>query len=487
MLDKTPQVFISYSWSSEKYKQKVLDLAERMMHDGIDVKLDIWDLKEGQDKYVFMEQCVNNPEIDKVLILCDRIYAEKADGRKGGVGDETAIISSKIYGNADQEKFIPVIMERDEKGNGYTPAYLVSRKYYDLTGEDTEDEYEGLLRIIYEEPSQRKPEIGKKPTWLINRIPDDLYKIKSYNSVRVKTNHGHNKVVNEQDFIDLYIESVKKFYVKEFDKDTYLSNFMEMKDYRDVFLDHLRTIFYLDNFGNIVGDDFEYLYNMLYNIRTYEPEANSCNNRSFDIYCVHIWELFISSVVFMLHFEMYQDLHELLARTYFIRNSHLDGEIEACSFVRFRYYSHVIEDEIKPTMKDDLSRKFTLTGHYICTEREYLPIYSGKSIANADLFLYQVYNGLDLEDLNKYAFCGDRWFPTLYVYADMHNTRWKRLTSKRFCEKIMPLFGVNDIDALKKKLDKCCASNEGYRYQGSFDGPPSLLAWVKRDDIATLP
>lgn len=51
----------------------------------------------------------------------------------------------------------------------------------------------------------------------------------------------------------------------------------------------------------------------------------------------------------------------------------------------------------------------------------------------------------------------------------------------------MPLFGVNDIDALKKKLDKCCASNEGYRYQGSFDGPPSLLAWVKRDDIATLP
>ena len=29
---------------------------------GVEVVLDKWDLKEGQDKYVFMEQCVNNPD-----------------------------------------------------------------------------------------------------------------------------------------------------------------------------------------------------------------------------------------------------------------------------------------------------------------------------------------------------------------------------------------------------------------------------------------
>ena len=133
MIDKTPQVFISYSWSSEEYKQRVRDLAVRLMHDGILVKLDIWDLKDGQDKYVYMEQCVTDDNIDKVLILSDRIYAEKADKRKGGVGDETTIISPEIYGHAGQQKFIPVVMERDELGAAYLPAYLKSRMYKDLS------------------------------------------------------------------------------------------------------------------------------------------------------------------------------------------------------------------------------------------------------------------------------------------------------------------------------------------------------------------
>ena len=146
MFDKIPQVFISYSWTSKEYQQLIVDLASRMRHDGVDVKLDVWDLKEGQDKYAYMEQCVTNPEIDKVLILSDRIYSEKADARKGGVGDETTIISAEVYGNADQHKFIPVVMERDEEGKEYLPTYLKSRMYRDLSGENYEEEYEALLR-----------------------------------------------------------------------------------------------------------------------------------------------------------------------------------------------------------------------------------------------------------------------------------------------------------------------------------------------------
>lgn len=69
MLDRIPQVFLSYSWTSKAYQQNIIELATRMRHDGVDVKLDVWDLKEGQDKYAYMEQCVTNPEIDKVLIF----------------------------------------------------------------------------------------------------------------------------------------------------------------------------------------------------------------------------------------------------------------------------------------------------------------------------------------------------------------------------------------------------------------------------------
>lgn len=109
--DRISKIFISYAWGSSEL---VLELAQRLVAHGVDVVLDKWDLKEGQDKYAFMERCVNDSEITKVLIICDKAYAQKANDRTGGVGDETIIISGEIYGNMKQEKFIPIIAERDE-------------------------------------------------------------------------------------------------------------------------------------------------------------------------------------------------------------------------------------------------------------------------------------------------------------------------------------------------------------------------------------
>ena len=172
MLDRTPKVFISYSWTSKEYQESIIALAERMRHDGVDVKLDVWDLKEGQDKYAYMEQCVTDDSIDKVMILSDKLYAEKADKRKGGVGNETTIISAEVYEDADQHKFIPVVMERDEKGEECLPKYLKSRIYRDLSGDNYEAEYEALLRTIYELPAHKKPELGARPNWLSEEKPD---------------------------------------------------------------------------------------------------------------------------------------------------------------------------------------------------------------------------------------------------------------------------------------------------------------------------
>ena len=71
-----PKVFISYSWHPEENKIRVEQLARRLMSDGVDVTLDVWSLKDGQDKYVFMEKMVTDSDINKVLIICNRDYAE---------------------------------------------------------------------------------------------------------------------------------------------------------------------------------------------------------------------------------------------------------------------------------------------------------------------------------------------------------------------------------------------------------------------------
>lgn len=161
---KKPVVFISYSWSDDEYQDWIVNLAERLSHDGVHVKIDVWDLKEGQDKYVFMEQMVNSEEVEKVLLMCNEDYKIKADNREGGVGDETQIISSSIYNNVNQEKFIPVITERDDSGNEFTPNYIESRIYIDLSDNEAyEENYEKLLRNIYGGHNV------KDPNWVSHR------------------------------------------------------------------------------------------------------------------------------------------------------------------------------------------------------------------------------------------------------------------------------------------------------------------------------
>ncbi|MCI8324803.1 MAG: TIR domain-containing protein [Lachnospiraceae bacterium] len=145
---KIEKVFISYSWTPDCNKKWVEQLVHRLESDGVQVVIDFKDLKLGHDKYAFMERTVNDDTIKKVLIICNRTYKEKADGRIGGVGDESAIITSQIYGNIRQEKFIPVVNEYDENGKPFLPNYLASRMYADLT--DFEDGYKQLLNNIGE-------------------------------------------------------------------------------------------------------------------------------------------------------------------------------------------------------------------------------------------------------------------------------------------------------------------------------------------------
>lgn len=130
-----PKVFISYAWSSEECRQKVLSFADQLINDGVDVLLDRY-LAPG----AFMESSVNDESVTNVLILMDKVYTEKANKRQGGVGTETQIISPELYGKVEQTKFVPVLFERDENGEICTPTFLKSRKFIDLTDPETYDE-----------------------------------------------------------------------------------------------------------------------------------------------------------------------------------------------------------------------------------------------------------------------------------------------------------------------------------------------------------
>jgi hypothetical protein len=135
-----PTVFISYSWTPPENQKNVFELVARLSADGVSVIYDKKDLQPGQNKDHFIEQALTSNEIDKVLVVCNRDYADKANNRIGGVGYESEIIVTQISSQPSQTKHIPVVMETDENGKAYLPTSLMSRMYIDLTKESGYDE-----------------------------------------------------------------------------------------------------------------------------------------------------------------------------------------------------------------------------------------------------------------------------------------------------------------------------------------------------------
>lgn len=210
---ENPKVFISYSWHPEENKIRVQRLAERLMQDGVNVILDIWDLKHGHDKYVFMEQMVKDPDIKKVLVICNEDYALKADARKGGVGTESTIMSGDIYSLAEQTKFIPILMEK-KNGEACLPTFLKSRMYIDMSSNETyELGYDQLLRDIYSKPLLRKPALGKMPSYLEADEPVLLSTAREQQKLKEKIDQSSDLQTWIARYCDKIIESLDQFKV----------------------------------------------------------------------------------------------------------------------------------------------------------------------------------------------------------------------------------------------------------------------------------
>ena len=124
----------------------MINLASRLREDGVDVILDKWDLKQGHDANQFMESMVTDPSVSKVMMICDRLYVEKANSRAGGVGIESQIISPELYGKGAQDKYAALMTDEDENGSAHVPIFYKGRIFVDFRSADKfEEKYEELL------------------------------------------------------------------------------------------------------------------------------------------------------------------------------------------------------------------------------------------------------------------------------------------------------------------------------------------------------
>lgn len=480
--EHAPKVFLSYSWTSPTHEDKVLEFAKRLISHGVHVLLDKWDLKEGHDKYKFMEQAVVDPDVCKVLLICDKRYQVKADAREGGVGDETMIISPKLYGQAKQDKFIPVVFEKDTDNKPYLPAYIASRIYIDLSDETRyETEYEKLLRNIHDVPENQKPALGKKPEWISEAKTDfaPLYAIQR--QIKGAVDNKRKREILCRQFGDQFSSMVFEHFtlagiaVTGTLLETKIS---EMKAARDVFTDFLEVLL---NEDIAIADEitafFEKLFNTTHSIN---PHSRSLSDNTFEHFKFFIWESFLCAIALLLHHERYREIHDILCHTYFLKESPGSSSVKERSYVRFREYFRTLEEECnKPDEKG--TRLLTVSGK-ILSERERKPLLTKESMSTADVVLYQMSYLLAATDESNY------WFPTSYVYKS-HAPIWRRLKSRKYCDKILPLFGLNTIEELKKLLSEHPDPNtpqRQFRYSQAWGSPQPFLYELTIDEIGSL-
>ena len=138
-----PKVFISYSHDTPEHKRWVSEIGAKLHRKGVNVILDQWDLRLGDDLTQFMEHGIRDS--DKVLVICTDSYVRKANAGEGSAGYEPMILTRKLVEDVGTNKFIPIIPHAS--GEEKAPSFLGTQVYIDLPDEDQFDEkFNELLR-----------------------------------------------------------------------------------------------------------------------------------------------------------------------------------------------------------------------------------------------------------------------------------------------------------------------------------------------------
>ncbi|MEP3209741.1 MAG: toll/interleukin-1 receptor domain-containing protein [Maribacter sp.] len=155
-----PKTFISYAWESDETKDWVKKLATELRSDGIDAKLDQWEVLPGDQMPHFMEKSVR--ENDYVLIICTPNYKAKSENRIGGVGYEGDIMTAEVLQTSNHRKFIPILKSGTKETS--IPSWLQGKYYVDLSnGRHYNNNYSDLTTTLVND-REVAPELGKIST-----------------------------------------------------------------------------------------------------------------------------------------------------------------------------------------------------------------------------------------------------------------------------------------------------------------------------------
>ena len=458
-----PKVFISYSWSSTEHEEKVLALANQLSSDGVHVVIDKWDLKEGQDKHAFMEKMVTDPSIQRVLVICDKAYAQKADERLGGVGTETQIISQDVYSKVSQDKFLPIIFERDPAtGEPFRPTYMKGRIHIDLsTEENYASGYEQLIRNLYGKPLHKRPELGKPPTFLLETTTPVLTTTSKLHFFRdAVTKERAHAQGTLADYFDALSEAFRAETITEFKKEPppdeqIVASIENFRPYRD---EYVSLILFMGRFAfdakyiAELGQGWERLIQITYS----SPFTGYTELR--DNLAFILWEMFLYTTAAFIQAGRFEALQLLLERHYYMENEQFSH--------RGPLRSYPILDPGFRSLDDWRKRRLGLNWISLPSQMLKERMASGPirflQLMEADFILFVRYIVRQLDD---------RWYPRTLVYAENLPgfEQFQRARARVYFDRLKLALGASDLEQL---LARVRASEANFPRMEGFWGSP---------------
>lgn len=470
-MSHTPKLFISYSWSTPTHEEWVLNLASELVESGIHVIFDKWDLKEGDESTAFMERMVTSPDVQRVLIISDAVYVQKANKRTGGVGLEAQIISKEIYENSEQSKFVVAVTEKDENGKHCLPTYYTSRMYIDFTdSSEYYNSFEKLVRWVYNKPLYKRPELGKTPEFL------------SENAISLGTTSLRKRVENAfreskgfaygalSEYLMLFSQNLERLRIKYENEQQYINDFDKslkaFTPYREKFLKVCNTIFLYDLSDSTIKI-FHSFFESLLPYMDKPKEMQSYRDLDFDNYKFIIYELFLHFIALLIKLEKFQYTDSILNLEFFVSSKHPSLN-NLNTFTVFSQYNksihHIMKDKtvcpqgtlIKDRVKEHDTLKFI-------------------DIMQADFLLYVrayiIYNPQDYSDL---------WLPetNAYTYYEYNGTYpiFSKCKSVKYFDEAKVCIGIKskeDLASFIKKVEN--KEVEVPRWQHMSFSPKTLI------------
>lgn len=475
-MPEAPKVFVSYSWTTPDHEEWVLELANELMRNGVHVILDKWDIREGNDVAVFMEQIVRNGDIVKVIMVCDRGYVEKANARTGGVGVEAQIITSEIYSSSSQSKFVAVVAERNDDGSPFLPIFYSKRKYIDLSAAERYDrEFETLIRWIFDRPLYVRPELGSPPDFV------------GYESEGVRGTSGlsrrasvairsgkHDAIILVEEYFKKLVENIsllmpdKKY--AEIDEEIHrliLNSVGIRSEYIGILADLARCV----DDSKLFSITYKFLESLL-NIKSVYGNGSAEAERDAIKFLAH--ELFLITIAQLIRHEKFAVVSRLLSATFYI-SPKFNANLSTVTFVEFREFL----ESIRQRNSRLGLRKLSL--HAVLLQERATPSLPFIDIMQADFICFVKSS---IENPDSYI----TWWPETLLYAARMHAPFEifaRAISASYLNNVMLVFGINNLSIIDSWLEVCRKSPDSIpKWEFSRINPSTLM---NRERLGTRP